>query len=151
MLPYPAVPSIMWKFRSIQHMHMTRVHRLLCRHGLHFGQPQILHAVRHLNCASQKELAETLRVSPASVAMSVKRMQKAGLVEKTVNENDMRENRIRLTEKGREIVDESLFEIVSSEKQMLSGFSADEVAILGGYLDRMHQNLCKSEEPDNVE
>lgn len=45
-----------------------------------------------------KELSDGINVSPASVAVSVKRMQKSGLITKISDENDLRCNRIALTE-----------------------------------------------------
>ena len=98
-----------------------------------------------------KELAAKLRISPASLAMSLKRMHRAGLLEKTVNENDLRQNLIRLTDKGRELFDSSFWEMESSAEEMLAGFSDGEIAALDGYLDRIRKNLNGIEESGHAE
>lgn len=74
--------------------------KLLEKEGLYFGQPRILKAIANNKECDQNTLAKELECSKASVTTSVKRLEKAGLVEKKVSPKDMRCNIITLTEKG---------------------------------------------------
>ena len=58
---------------------------------LHIRQLPVLEYIIKNDGCSQNELAEFLCVSPASIAVSTKRMQKAGYLEKKEDENDLRE------------------------------------------------------------
>lgn len=138
--------KIAWRIRDIQHCHQLRIQTVLARYGLHFGQPRILHVVGEMDGATQIEIAQKLGVSPASVAMSVKRMQKAGLLEKIGDEKDLRINQIRLTPKGKAVQLESLKELIADDNRLFSGFSEQEIQALSGYLDRIYDNLKKTEE-----
>ncbi|WP_234702334.1 MarR family winged helix-turn-helix transcriptional regulator [Clostridioides difficile] len=52
---------------------------------------------------SQKELADKRKVKASTTTVMIKRMEKAGLVERKQDEKDQRVSRIFLTDKGLEI------------------------------------------------
>jgi DNA-binding MarR family transcriptional regulator len=83
--------------------------------------------------------------------MSIKRMQKAGLLRKTADEKDLRVNFIKLTEKGEQVEKISFANLNRADKQMLSGFSPDEIQQLYGYMERMCKNLERIGDTGNVE
>ena len=68
--------------------------------GLHPGQPPMLEFIlAHPGC-TQKEAADELDVSPASAAASLKRLEKAGLVARRQDAQDVRRNQLELTAAG---------------------------------------------------
>ena len=71
--------------------------------GIYFGQPPILRYLSHHPNATQKDIADFLKVSQASIATSVKRMEKTGLIKRTSDRNDARRNNLKLTDKGCEL------------------------------------------------
>lgn len=107
------------------------------------GQPPILGYLQsHKNC-TQAELAEFLHVSPASVAVSLRRMQKAGLIDRRTDSSDLRRNKIFITELGKErdkVLQDAFKKINDC---LLAGFSDDEAKQLNGYLDRLIENLTR--------
>ncbi len=117
------------------------IHHALKDSTVHFGQPPILDYLMENATCTQNELAKALNVSPASVAVSLKRMQKSGLVEKVTDAADLRRNRISLTEKGRQEI-EHIHECFNEiDNKLFSGFSEAELSVLCGYLDRLCKNL----------
>ena len=66
-----------WEIHALQKQCLNK---LLSDRGIHFGQPPLLFTLRQLGRCSQKDLAKSLCVSPASIAVSLKRMEKAGLI-----------------------------------------------------------------------
>ena len=91
--------------KDILHQHRKVVEQALGNIGLHHSQPRILFTIKHLKGASQKEIADHLKVSPASLATSLKRLEKAGFLARTIDEADQRINKIFLTDKGIEAID----------------------------------------------
>ena len=71
---------------------------------LHIRQLPVLEYIIKNDGCSQNELAEFLCVSPASIAVSTKRMQKAGYLEKKEDENNLRKKNLYVTELGKETV-----------------------------------------------
>ncbi len=140
---------------------VMRVNKLHALHRYHIfsiipdvktypGQPPMLdYLCEHENC-TQAELADFLRVSPASVAVSVKRMQKAGLIDRHTDENDLRCNRIFITELGRERRVLLHNEFKKIDERLFAGFSDAEVEALNGYLDRLIDNLSGDVSPEEV-
>ena len=72
-------------------------------------------------------------------------MEKMGLVTRTVAESDNRYNQVVLTDKGKKIVKESHKIFLYADEKMFAGFSAEELDLFEGYLDRIKENLAKEE------
>lgn len=94
------------------------------------GSPMILfildHHGREGEIASQRELAEALRVSPATIATSLKSLERLGYVEKRADEQDCRRNRVLITEKGKAAV-KQCFELFDEiDRRMMEGISQQE-------------------------
>ncbi len=118
------------------------IHRALKDSDVYFGQPPILDWLSAHDACTQNGLAKGLNVSPASIAVSLRRMQKSGLVEKVTDENDLRRNLVSLTEKGRaqrEYIHNCFEEI---DRKLYAGFSDAELETLEALLARLCANLA---------
>jgi DNA-binding MarR family transcriptional regulator len=116
--------------------------------GLYFGQLPILeYIVKHNGC-SQVEIADTLNLSPASVAISTKRLQKAGMIEKTVDDANLRSKKLTITEKGLEMSKKCRELFDTLDKIVFSGFNESELAQFKDYLDRLIANISKGQDKD---
>ncbi|MGN0519768.1 MAG: MarR family winged helix-turn-helix transcriptional regulator [Candidatus Fimenecus sp.] len=115
--------------------------RALKDSGVYFGQPPILDYLAKNGTGTQNEIAKALHVSPASVSVSLRRMQKAGLIEKAADETDLRCNRMSLTEKGNEQHEyiHGCFEEI--DRRLYADFSAAELETLEQMLTRLCDNL----------
>lgn len=91
--------------------------------------------------ASQKEIADEIGISPSTVTISIKRMEKAGLLQKVQDEKDLRKNLITLTKKGLEYTDR--LSMISEEVDLgiFKGFTDEELETMKGYYERMISNL----------
>lgn len=94
--------ELVFKMNRLDCYKRYAMHKMLRDSGVYFGQPPVLDYLSEHGECSQKELSDGINVSPASVAVSVKRMQKSGLITKISDENDLRCNRIALTENGKQ-------------------------------------------------
>ena len=129
------------KLISTSLIHRYHITKSAQKAGLYYGQPMILEYIKEHNFCTQKELADSLHISPASVATSIKRLEKGGFVKRSTDKDDIRKNRLSLTEYGlksltdfREICDET-------DKKMFKGFSEEECELLCEYLQRLYNNL----------
>lgn len=135
--------ALQWKMRNISHARMHVVTDMLSEYGLHYTYPRILGTILYREGATQKELATELNTSPAAMSVSVKRLQKAGLIEKMSDASDSRINIIRLTEKGHRIHDDTFDKTLAIDRKMLDGFTEAETQELFAYLDRIQSNIDK--------
>ena len=99
--------------------------------------------------ASQKELAEMGHISGATVAVSLKKLEKGGYIEREVDVNDNRCNQIRMTEKGMEVVKHSIRIFQRTETELLDGFTKEEQEQLLSYLARISRNIKKVSEKES--
>lgn len=114
--------------------------------GIHPNQIAVLAAMQKLGPSTQRMLAKELRCSPASVGVSVKRMERAGLVKKHAAKDDLRSSRVMLTPKGVEMGAYCERVFAGLAKRKYEGFSDEEMAILNAFLDRMTANLERYQE-----
>lgn len=125
-------------------LHRYAISTSLSGMKLYRGQPEILEYLNEHGDCSQKELADFLGVTPASIATSLKRMSKSGFIERTADENDRRINRLRLTEKGRAVFLDGKAECDRIDGVMFSGFSKEEITAFSDMLSRIAKNLSPS-------
>lgn len=129
----------------IQLLHRMAIQRTAMRCGLYLGQPPILEYILCHDHCTQREVADHLQISPPSVATSVKRMQKAGLLLKEEDPDDLRYTRLTLTDKGKTLLQQCRQEFDRIDAQMFAGFSPEEYDTLAALLDRMLGNLTTDE------
>ncbi len=116
--------------------------------GLHRAQHRVLMNLANGSVESQSDLAKKLEVSPATIAVSLKRLERDGYICRDVHNEDGRYNRISLSSKGMGIVEKSreIFEAVDYE--CYHGFSNHEKEMFNQYLRRVYHNLKDKMEKD---
>lgn len=136
------------RFRSMQGAFMQLIHRYtevcfmqLKNVGIHPGQLPFLKIIKYSAGISQSELATRLHVKPPTIAVSVKRLEKAEVIYRRPDPDDMRVSRIYLTEKGMEVAGQIEVLIETNEKALTAGFSGEEIELAKSFFDRMMQNL----------
>lgn len=129
------------RFGRLIRMYYSRIQSQLAEMGLYRGQPPILMLLYKNDGMSQKEMARALNLSPATMTVTLKRMEKAGLVLREMDEHDQRILRVHLSEKGREMCEtgESRIGVVTAE--LLEGFTLEEQQQLNEYLGRIARNM----------
>ncbi len=126
---------------SISAIHRYRITKSASSVGLYFGQPMILEYVLQHDACTQKELAEAMHISAASIAVTIKRIEKAGLIVRTPDETDSRKNHLSVTEKGKEAFMEFRKICDATDEAMFRDFTPEERETLHNLLIRLHHNL----------
>lgn len=124
------------------HMNQMKCNFLLMGdEKIHPGQIAMMMTLKYLGPSSQRTLAKKMNCSPASIGVSVKRLEKAGLVEKHAVEQDLRATRIMLTSVGEKLAERSEMLVNLLAEQKYAGFSEGELELLNQFLDRIKDNL----------
>ncbi|MFF4986021.1 MarR family winged helix-turn-helix transcriptional regulator [Streptosporangium saharense] len=130
---------------------LTRLSRLIspaveeasARYGMRHGEFDVLASLRRSGppyTLTPSELSAALMMSRAGMTNRLDRLERAGLVERTLAPDDRRSVRVTLTRKGRETADAALTEHVASLTLLLSGLTAEERRVL----DRTMRVLLRS-------
>ena len=139
------IRELAWKLDKVFMLRRIMLNKTAHSEGLYMGQLPILAYISHNEGCTQKEIADWLKVSPASIALSTKRLQKAGLIDKAVDQDNLRRNRLRVTDKGRETALRHREAENAFDRNMFSGISEPSLEQFSETLDVFLQNLTGGE------
>ena len=131
-------------------MRTMRIHREIVRNivhrtGIHPTHHYFLmHLAKDESTFRQKELASRFGITPAAVVQNLDRMEEAGYVRREASESDSRCKRILITDKGRQIVEESAEEFGKLDAQLLEGIAGEELDTFLRVLQKMQENITPS-------
>lgn len=130
-----------------QFMRADRMHRqvvestVTAQTGLHRSQHMLLMRLSRGCIPSQKQLAKDLSVSPAAIAVALKKLETDGYIVRDADTDDCRCNRIALTEKGQSAVAQTRTLFACIDHAMVQDFDDAELDALLRALTRVEQNL----------
>ena len=129
-------------------LHRSQVQEIMESEGLYFGQLPILEVVHSLGCCTQKEIANKLKVTPPTVATSVKRLMKKGYLTKSIDENDQRNTLISITEEGKAKTCACRRKFDELDSKIFMSFAKDEKELLSNLLVKLNNSFEKEENYD---
>ncbi len=115
------------RFAAFMRLHRRTMHRYFQSIGMFNGHPHLLFHLRRRPGITPKELAEHMELAPATVAVSIRRLETAGLVHRQGDDKDGRVTHLFLTpagvemdeacRRGREFLIDSLYKGLSPAEQ----------------------------------
>ena len=152
MAPYDFPDSIDFCVAQVCRRHHARVHALMEDLGLFPGQPPVLFRLWEKDGRSQTELAELLRIKPATMTKMINRMEKTGFIRRETDPKDQRVSLVYLTEAGRAVQDDVQKTFERLNRELVAGFTPEEQVLLKRFLKKLRDNLKQSQnEPDRQE
>ena len=134
------------EFTRVIRMYYGRMQAQLAEVGIYRGQPPIMGLLYQHDGMSQKEMASALNLSPATMTVTLKRMEKAGLVRREMDEHDQRILRVHLSEQGRQMWLKSADQIRAVTEELMEGFTPEEERQMREYLYRIARNMERAME-----
>ncbi len=129
-------------------MQTDKMHRMLLESkvkdvGMHVTSHRVLmHLARCDKLFSQKELAEHLSITPAAVTGVLKRLEADNYIERSLGA-DNRYNEIKITEKGRNVVNTTRSSFGNADRALFEDFSEEELGAYVRCLEKMQANIKK--------
>ncbi len=133
------------KLHGFMRYHRRVMQRFFSDCGMFNGHPFMLFLIRRESGITPAEIARRMEITPASATVSLKRMEAAGLLIRTADENDRRVVHLALTPDGEALDDRCRAEKDRVTAAIFRGFTAEELAMLDGFLERMHDNLREAD------
>lgn len=146
--------EIIHKFIQTNRLHRRIIGRYADRIEMNCSAHRMLLFIsRDEGLPSQRELAERLKISPAAVANTLKKLETDGYVERSKARDgcDCRANEITLTDKGSLAITDSEKYFRYVDSAALKDFSPDELDELCRLLDKMQSNLHSIEDIPEIE
>lgn len=84
------------------------LNNMLNESGINSTQLRILFEISHQNNINQEKIAARCSINKGAVARSIKKLEDMGLVIREIDENNRRQNKVSLTQKGEELLNKSI-------------------------------------------
>lgn len=144
-----------WAFRKLTRAHHTANGAVFDHCGLKdVGQPVMLFILSDLSRSghecSQRELCDMLSLSPPTVTMSIKSLERRGYIRRRADSRDMRRNIVEITDAGAEAAEKCRAAFDSVDRAMYAGFSADERRLITELFNRITSNLMTLTEQEET-
>lgn len=97
-------------------------------------QYAVLYCLWENDRRSPKEIAERLKLENSTISGILERMEKKGLIQRSISKEDRRYIQVILTEKGAALKADVLTAVEQVNDDVLSVFSSEECEILKSYL-----------------
>ena len=128
-------------FRKIVHYQRNMQREYLEKFGLSYGQPRVLKTILENDSITQSELVEKLNVTKESVSISLKRLSQNHLVNKTRDESDKRIIRLSLSEKGKQITEDSFAGINQLNQELFASLDEEEKKVLTSAFKKIVESI----------
>ncbi len=135
--------ELMHKLITVSLLHRHYIRKNACAAGLYAGQPPVLEYLKDNGPSTQKEIADALYVSPASMAVSIKRLEKNGFVSRESDENDRRKNTVALTAQGLAALEKFYTICGELDDKVFHGIDERELQSFEETLKKMITNLVE--------
>ena len=106
--------------------HMDGIRRSLENCGVQRTYGPILKELSMAEGMTQKELAESMHITPPSMSVNLQKMEMADLLLRIPDDSDMRQMRLYLTEKGKAIAHKANTEIMMLDSKLVTALSDEE-------------------------
>ena len=141
MCDYERISKLEWEISCLKRRLITR---RLQSEDIHPGQPPLLFILKKLGPCNQRDLARELHHSPPTIAVSLKRMERSGLIRRVPDPDDLRYKRIELTSHGIQAAEAAENALHGLYECQFSDFSEEEFLQVLQYFQRIRQNLFQS-------
>ena len=114
----------------------------LRRHEVPIGQWPFLLFLWANEDLSQRDLSRLMAIEESTVTNTIDRMERDGLISRTRTPDNRRRNQLRLTDRGRSLMDMLLPEAMQVVRVAAQGMSETEIGFLRSLLSKVQSNLA---------
>ncbi len=108
--------------------------------GINYGQFEYFLYISTHEGINQNELAKIKSVGKASVTKAIKILEKEELIERVIDDNDKRNFKLYVTDKGKKYIKDFKSYRDEIESKVFNGFSEKEKVELNLMLEKMYKN-----------
>ena len=137
-----ALQSALNLFKCTNRLHMKVFDKCLGSMNIRRSQHRILmYLYRNGTAVSQKDIAAEFEISPAAVAVTLKKLEEGGYILRTAHENDNRYNSVSITDKGLEVVHTTREVFFKVDMLMFDELSADDFICENKVIAKIYEEI----------
>ncbi len=138
-------------FVELARVYFVKKYKVVADKGIHPGQEALLELVSNESGLSQKDLAKKLKIQPPTVAVSIKRMEKAGWLTREIDETDKRISRVFITQEGQKVLEEVKIKSKELDDIVFAGIPEVEKCLLHRILIQIIENIRNTMDQDEMD
>ncbi len=119
--------------------------------GMRASYRHVMKPLMETDGLTQLELVNITKLKAPTISITLRNMERDGIVRREKDDNDRRETHVYITEKGRDMHARVLEAYDKAEKIMLEGLTAEELAALSTPMEKMINNLKAKSGGDSVD
>ena len=132
----------------VAHCHDNVIREELDAIGAQKAYGGVLMQIMHHEGAKQSEIAKHMNFSAPTISITVQKLEENGLIVRKADENDQRQFRIFLTDKGKDMTEKIRNTFTKCENVLAKNFTQEELIMIRSLLKKMYKNI--SEENYNI-
>jgi DNA-binding MarR family transcriptional regulator len=133
--------TLAWMTRTVHRLFDAQSQKILDRKKLSIAHWYYLRVLAERGELNQVELSRRVGVSSTTTVPALDSMEKRGLLKRVKDPNDRRKHFVRLTDKGRKIVDEMLPELLSSMRETTRNLSVSDLRVFWKVMHEMEKTI----------
>ena len=138
-----ALPSMY--INDISKLFMHRIRRESERCGIPHGYHKLLMELAHNDSLTQLQLVKLTHLTAPTVSVALGKMEADGLVTRTPDPDDMRQIKVALTDRGREMDENVRRAFRETDALLTRGISEEQLEAVKPLLRQMLKNLLEEE------
>jgi len=119
--------------------------------GMRASYRHVMKPLMEADGLTQLDLVKITKLKAPTISITLRNMEREGIVRREKNDNDRRETHVFITDKGRQMHAKVLEAFDKAEQVMLGGLSEDELSAVGALMEKMTNNLKNELGGDFVE
>jgi DNA-binding MarR family transcriptional regulator len=128
-------------FRLLVWEHRTQLQNFLKKYNIYLGQHRVLFSLQSNPKVTLTQLALDLNVSKESLSVSLKRLEKSGLIRRDIDEKDRRRYVLSLSQEGEQVSDACRLGFNDINERMFASLSEGEKAKMLDMFERMLDDM----------
>jgi DNA-binding MarR family transcriptional regulator len=139
--------EVLARARRLTLLSRPAIEGVFARFGLDAGEFDVLATLRRLNADAVRptELYRDLMISSGGLTDRLRRLEDAEWIDRVDDHEDKRSKRVRLTSKGRELIDAAFEEDMEVERELLSILDHEQFEQLADLLARLLSTIERPE------
>lgn len=131
-------------FRNAAHLHRQFMIRRFGRSDVRPGQGICFNVLLRSDGMTQRDLAQTMHISAPTLSRMLRRMEKAGFVERRADEADQRLTRVYLSDAGRALAGQARAALADHVAVAMAALTPAERRELADLLDKLSAGVASS-------
>ena len=115
--------------------------RELERIGMRFSYRHVLKPLMENDSLTQLELVNITKLKAPTISITLRNMEREGIVSRKKNDNDRRETHVAITDKGKKLYKKVLDVLAKAEKITLNGLTDKELKTMRNTITKLCNNL----------